>query len=594
MAVTGQKVSFVYVSSGELPQSADQNTVYFLPGEEGGLYVGNTLIADNSVADITDLDNRVSALEDGGIVVVIDSSQVPSGQTADYVQGASFDSATKTLTLTLGTLASNTTITGITNDITDINTAIGDLEDAVNDLETNKLDATNGEATGLTLSADPTTDMGAATKQYVDNAVEGLSGAMHFKGVSSTSITDGGTETATIGGQPLAAESGDVVIYGDKEFVWAGTFWNEFGDLSDQSSFALKSTQIIAGTGLTGGGTLEANRTISHQAAPTSGASGNVTKSITTDTTGTLYVQGGVEVDALGHVADVVTKDIYSQVVAIANEAAGDVEDIIDGLALSAGTGITLSGTSIVTNNPISISHQAAPQPSASGNTSKSITNDSEGHLYVQSGVEVDALGHVASVASKDIFTAVETIAGDSCADLMDIIDAISITGSNGLTGGGTIANAPLVISHATAPSTSTDSKEIPADTSSTLYVASGVNIDAYGHVVSARAKDIASEVEGIADTAVSDFATTTSVTAGTGLTGGGTLNTSGGVTLNHQALPATGATGNVDDDIDADTTGHIYVMTGVEKDALGHVVDVHQKDIYSQVEAVALTWTVI
>ena len=132
MAVTGQKVSFVYVSSGELPQSADQNTVYFLPGEEGGLYVGNTLIADNSVADITDLDNRVSALEDGGIVVVIDSSQVPSGQTADYVQGASFDSATKTLTLTLGTLASNTTITGITNDITDINTAIGFCRDMKN------------------------------------------------------------------------------------------------------------------------------------------------------------------------------------------------------------------------------------------------------------------------------------------------------------------------------------------------------------------------------------------------------------------------------------------------------------------------------
>ena len=276
------------------------------------------------------------------------------------------------------------------------------------------------------------------------------------------------------------------------------------------------------------------------------------------------------------------------------SKSCGLSENTIATLYLSEGTGITLSGTEILGDNPIEIAHQAAPEPNAQGNTTKSITTDSTGHLYVQSGVEVDALGHVASVSSKDIFNAVETIAGDACSDLMDIIDQISITGSNGLTGGGTIANAPLVISHATAPSTSTDSKEILPDTSSTLYVSSGVNIDAYGHVVSARSKDIASEVEGIADTAVSDFATSTSVTAGTGLTGGGTLNTSGGVTLNHQALPATGATGNVDDDISSDTTGHIYVMTGVEKDALGHVVDVHQKDIYSQVEAVALTWTVI
>ena len=485
----------------------------------------------------------------------------------------------------------NSSISNMNEEIGIIGSDVADLQDSLS----SKLNVTNGTATGLTLSADPTTDMGAATKQYVDNAVEGLSGAMHFKGVSSTSITDGGTETATIGGQPLTAEAGDVVIYDDKEFVWAGTFWNEFGDLSDQSSFALKSTQIIAGTGLTGGGTLEANRTLNHQAAPTSGASGNVTKNIDADTPGvTFNVQGGVEVDALGHVAGVVTKDIREDLDTLITSYTDSIEGSLASLYLSQGTGITLSGTEILGDNPIEIAHQVAPQPNAQGNTTKSITADSTGHLYVQSGVEVDALGHVASVASKDIFTAVETIAGDSCADLMDIIDAISITGSNGLTGGGTLENAPLVISHATAPSVSTDSKEIPADTSSTLYVASGVNIDAYGHVVSARAKDIASEVEGIADTAVSDFATTTSVNAGTGLTGGGTLNTSGGVTLNHQALPATGATGNVNDDIDADTTGHIYVMTGVEKDALGHVVDVHQKDIYSAVEAVALTWTVI
>jgi hypothetical protein len=52
-----------------------------------------------------------------------------------------------------------------------------------------------------------------------------LTKVMHFRGVSSTAITDGGTETATIGGNSLTAEEGDVVIYNNVEYIWNGSAW---------------------------------------------------------------------------------------------------------------------------------------------------------------------------------------------------------------------------------------------------------------------------------------------------------------------------------------------------------------------------------
>lgn len=101
-----------------------------------------------------------------------------------------------------------------------------------------------GTFTGaVTLAGAPTTANGAATKAYVDSMIpslEGLVGAMHFKGVSTTAITDGGTENPTIGGTVVTTKvAGDVVIYGDQEYVWSTT--NKWELLGDEGSYALKS-----------------------------------------------------------------------------------------------------------------------------------------------------------------------------------------------------------------------------------------------------------------------------------------------------------------------------------------------------------------
>ena len=92
----------------------------------------------------------------------------------------------------------------------------------------------------------------------------GLEQAMRFLGTlddtDDNAIFDGYTNAnVVIGGNPVVAKTGDVVLYGGKEFIYSTNGWEELGD---EGSHALKSITIIAGNGLTGGGTLEANRAI--------------------------------------------------------------------------------------------------------------------------------------------------------------------------------------------------------------------------------------------------------------------------------------------------------------------------------------------
>lgn len=77
---------------------------------------------------------------------------------------------------------------------------------------------------------------GLVTAAQVKSAIGGLSGAMHFVG---TSTTDPST-SATVDGVDSFA-SGDVVLYGTKEYVYDGSKWVELGD---ESIYALKTTKI--------------------------------------------------------------------------------------------------------------------------------------------------------------------------------------------------------------------------------------------------------------------------------------------------------------------------------------------------------------
>lgn len=107
--------------------------------------------------------------------------------------------------------------------------------------------------------ADASTDNGLVTAAqvatYVGNKTAGLSGAMHFLGVSTDTIKDGDPISAIIiDGKSVTPAIGDVVLYNNKEFVCTSNDWEELGD---EGSYVLK-TQTINGKALSGNITLTA------------------------------------------------------------------------------------------------------------------------------------------------------------------------------------------------------------------------------------------------------------------------------------------------------------------------------------------------
>lgn len=65
----------------------------------------------------------------------------------------------------------------------------------------------------------------------------GTSGGIILVGETTTSLTDEATTNPiTVDGQSYTAQPNDAVIYGSKEFLFDGTKWHEFGDLSGLAS----------------------------------------------------------------------------------------------------------------------------------------------------------------------------------------------------------------------------------------------------------------------------------------------------------------------------------------------------------------------
>ena len=64
-------------------------------------------------------------------------------------------------------------------------------------------------------------------------AIAELESYTDYLGVTTTELTDGATTNPiTINGESVTAENGNITNYGSKEFIWNGSAWQEFGDLS--------------------------------------------------------------------------------------------------------------------------------------------------------------------------------------------------------------------------------------------------------------------------------------------------------------------------------------------------------------------------
>ena len=73
--------------------------------------------------------------------------------------------------------------------------------------------------------------------------ISALSGALTFLGTTTTALTDGATTSPiTIGDSSVTPKAGNVVIYGNSEFVWsaAESKWREFGSTGSLKALAFK------------------------------------------------------------------------------------------------------------------------------------------------------------------------------------------------------------------------------------------------------------------------------------------------------------------------------------------------------------------
>lgn len=327
------KVKFVYVPTGKsMPVTPDGDTVYFVEGT-GQLYVGDHLIADSTdlsgykVKDVTisGSGNNVSniSLNSSTGMLTITKSNLPSlskgtdtsGTPTTLTLGGTFAAMTDTAVSGHTITDENTTFTmpdAVTNAVL-ANDGTGKVKLTVtsSDSGTTHTDSVTVYTAGSVASGNTGLVTGGDVYTAIETATEGLTGAMHFLGSSSTAITDGGTEAPTIDGTVVPTTDlnpGDVVLYDGAEYVWLGSAWEMLGS---EGSYALKTVTITGANGLTGGGNLTENRVISHGAAPSSGSAATATAG-TAPTN--LVAVTGVTVDTYGHVAGVTTGDFATKI----------------------------------------------------------------------------------------------------------------------------------------------------------------------------------------------------------------------------------------------------------------------------------------
>ncbi len=98
----------------------------------------------------------------------------------------------------------------------------------------------------ITLPSGTTYDLKDATAREQINSIKStVTGQMHYAGVTTTALANGSTtKPIQIGGANYTQSNGDVVIYGEEEFVWSDSDskWHEFGSTGSLKGLAFKDS----------------------------------------------------------------------------------------------------------------------------------------------------------------------------------------------------------------------------------------------------------------------------------------------------------------------------------------------------------------
>ena len=93
--------------------------------------------------------------------------------------------------------------------------------------------------------------MSAEDKARLDSLVAASGNGVHFIGTTSTALTEGATTSTLVAASSGSLTkttgfiAGDLVFYGNKEFIWNGTSWTLFGDLGDLGTLAFKNSAKV-------------------------------------------------------------------------------------------------------------------------------------------------------------------------------------------------------------------------------------------------------------------------------------------------------------------------------------------------------------
>lgn len=135
----------------------------------------------------------------------------------------------------------------------------------------------------ITLPSGSTYDIKDAVAR---SQIEALVGgdAIIFIGVSSTELTDGGSEVPTIDGQPVTPATGQLFFYGTEEFIWGPDGkWHGLGSLDSLGDLAYKNSASAS---------YQPSGTVSQPSF--TGTSSNITFSIADNVSGNYQPKGSI------------------------------------------------------------------------------------------------------------------------------------------------------------------------------------------------------------------------------------------------------------------------------------------------------------
>lgn len=333
--------------------------------------------------------------------------------------------------------------------------------------------------------------------------LENVTNVMDFIGVSTSTITDEGTQNPTINGTVVTTkQKGDVVLYDKQEFVWDGDKWNQLGDMSGLGSLAFKDsatgTVSLSGstsTRLTPEGSVTSTFTGSNTDVSVTGTpAGSIVVSApgTSDTAtytpeGIITAPGTSTAKAMTGVSDIKFTGTPSEISIIPNGSVGST---------TAGGTVTLTGsptgdttevvtgikTATFTGTPATISVSGTPTGKIS--SSKTIPDNETANYTPEGTITMNGHNHTGTVTvTMDPPSTIDVLTGLGAVTTNAV--AASVNGELLTLSTGTVTTNPTTTPVVNSIKTPTASVSIGSTTSTGKFAGTSVYFSFVGTALS-------------------------------------------------------------------------------------------------------------